>query len=184
MLLTGLARYNLLSLLSYTTQNHLLRSGTAPSGLGTPISIINQENAPQTFVQNNLAEAVFLTDTFFPLPSRPNRYKLTSMSQLSKGTITTFKFKIKNLSSSKHILKLLPANEYGRPTWSTWLAAVLFPVLLTTAYSTLHNFHHHRRALIQTARLTPASYPGVQSSRCQRLTLTEAPAWHTASRGT
>jgi hypothetical protein len=43
-----LAPHGLLSLLSYTTQDHLLRGGTTHSGLGPPPSVINQENAPQT----------------------------------------------------------------------------------------------------------------------------------------
>jgi hypothetical protein len=39
--------HGLLSLLSYATQNHLLRYSTVPHGLGPSAEIINQENAPQ-----------------------------------------------------------------------------------------------------------------------------------------
>ena len=50
-----LALQGLLRLLSYT-QDHLLRSGTTHSELGPPISIINQENVPQTCLQTSLTE--------------------------------------------------------------------------------------------------------------------------------
>jgi hypothetical protein len=46
MLLTGL-----FNLLSYTSQDYLPRVGTIPSELGPLTSIINQENALQTFLQ-------------------------------------------------------------------------------------------------------------------------------------
>jgi hypothetical protein len=39
-----LAPHGLLSLLSYITQNHLLRGGATHNGLGPPLSMINQEN--------------------------------------------------------------------------------------------------------------------------------------------
>ena len=42
-----LALCGLLSLLSYSARDHQSRNGTAHSELGPPISIINQENAPQ-----------------------------------------------------------------------------------------------------------------------------------------
>jgi hypothetical protein len=38
-----LAPHGPLSLLSYTTQNHLRRDGTAHSGMGPPVSITNQD---------------------------------------------------------------------------------------------------------------------------------------------
>lgn len=38
--------HGLLSLLSYTSQDHMLRGSTAHSELVPPISIINQENDP------------------------------------------------------------------------------------------------------------------------------------------
>lgn len=44
----GVLLVDWLSLLSYSTQEHQPRSSTALSGLGSPTSIINQENAPQT----------------------------------------------------------------------------------------------------------------------------------------
>lgn len=40
--------HNLFSLLSYITQDHLLRDGPAHCELGPSISIINQESVPQT----------------------------------------------------------------------------------------------------------------------------------------
>jgi hypothetical protein len=45
-----LASPGLLSLLSYTTQNHLPRGGSPYSGLGLS-TLINQENVPQTCPQ-------------------------------------------------------------------------------------------------------------------------------------
>lgn len=38
--------WDLLSLLSYKTQEHMPRSGTAHIGLSPPTSVINQENDP------------------------------------------------------------------------------------------------------------------------------------------
>ena len=47
-----------LSLLSYTPQGHLLRDGTAHSGLGPPTSISNQENTSHIYPQASLVKAV------------------------------------------------------------------------------------------------------------------------------
>lgn len=48
-----LALYDLLSLLSYATQNHLPAwGGTMPSGLDPPLSVHYQENAPHTCLQS------------------------------------------------------------------------------------------------------------------------------------
>ena len=48
----------LLSLLSYTTQDHLPRGGAAHNGLSPPISITNQEVSPQSFLQATLMETI------------------------------------------------------------------------------------------------------------------------------
>lgn len=42
-----LALHSLLSLVSYATQDHLSKGGTVSIDLSPPISVINQENAPQ-----------------------------------------------------------------------------------------------------------------------------------------
>lgn len=47
----------LLSLRSYTIQDHLSRCGTSHSGLGPPSSLTNQENAAQICLQANWKEA-------------------------------------------------------------------------------------------------------------------------------
>lgn len=54
----------LLSLLSCTTQDHLPRDGAAHSGMDTPTSTTNQENATQTCLQLDLTEAL---SQLFPL---------------------------------------------------------------------------------------------------------------------
>jgi hypothetical protein len=46
-LLTGLLLHGLLSMLSHRKPNYLSRDGYAPSGLGLPTSITNQENGPK-----------------------------------------------------------------------------------------------------------------------------------------
>lgn len=51
-----LALQCLLSLLSYSTQDHLTRSGTTHHRLGPLTSLINKENAPQVCLQANLME--------------------------------------------------------------------------------------------------------------------------------
>lgn len=56
----------LFRLLSYTTGDHLPRDGTAPSGLNPPMSIITQENAPETSLQASLSEAS--SQVRLPLP--------------------------------------------------------------------------------------------------------------------
>lgn len=45
-----------LTLLSYTTQDHLTRNSTPHNRLGPPPSVIKQENAPQTCPQASLKE--------------------------------------------------------------------------------------------------------------------------------
>ena len=50
--------HGLLSLLSYTTQDHLSRGATNHSGLDPPASTINEENHPQGCSHSNLMEAV------------------------------------------------------------------------------------------------------------------------------
>ena len=55
------------SLLSYSTQDHYARSGTAHSELDPPTSIINQENVPQqAFSQASLVGTI--SEWKFPLP--------------------------------------------------------------------------------------------------------------------
>ena len=46
------------SYLSYISQDHLHKGGTAHSGLGPPTSIINQENAPKGLPTGSLMEAI------------------------------------------------------------------------------------------------------------------------------
>lgn len=65
-LLTDLPSPNLLSLISYITQTHLDRSSTSHRGLDPPTSVINQDNAPQTFPHSNLTEAPTQLKSFFP----------------------------------------------------------------------------------------------------------------------
>lgn len=56
----------LLSLLSYITQEHLLRGGTTYSGLHPSTSNMNQGNASQAYyMQVNLVEAVFQRGVLF-----------------------------------------------------------------------------------------------------------------------
>lgn len=49
----------------YTTQDHLLRVGTTQSDLGPFISIINQENAPQSRLQSSLIGDILFRLRFF-----------------------------------------------------------------------------------------------------------------------
>ena len=64
MLLIGLLAHSFFNLLSYRTQDHLPRDGTAHSGLGTPTSTTNQENVPQASLQLHLTGAL---SQLFPL---------------------------------------------------------------------------------------------------------------------
>lgn len=48
----------LFTLLSYTTQDHLPRDGTAHSGQGPPMSVNNEENVTQTCSQANQREVI------------------------------------------------------------------------------------------------------------------------------
>lgn len=50
--------HNLLGLLSLATQDNMPRGGSAHSGLGPLISIINQENDTQIYPQDPLMEAI------------------------------------------------------------------------------------------------------------------------------
>ena len=52
-----LALHGLLSLLSYRTQDHQPRDGTAHSELGPPLSITNERNAFPASLQPDLMEA-------------------------------------------------------------------------------------------------------------------------------
>lgn len=52
------ASHGLLNLLSYTSQDHLPRGGTAPSGLCSPSSNINGENIPQASLQVSMNEEI------------------------------------------------------------------------------------------------------------------------------
>lgn len=54
MLLHCLAPCGLVSLLSYTTQEHLARGSTTYGGLGPPKPPNNKENVTQTCLQANL----------------------------------------------------------------------------------------------------------------------------------
>lgn len=67
------APHDLVRLLAYTTEKHLPRSGTVPSGLALPTSSINQEIVPQTCLQVNLIDAFFNQDSFFPHDSGWNQ---------------------------------------------------------------------------------------------------------------
>ena len=58
-------RMGLLSLLFYIPEDHLTRAGTTRRRLGPPISIINHENATQTYIQGNLMEAFSQLRFFF-----------------------------------------------------------------------------------------------------------------------
>ena len=60
--------YGLLSLVSYSTQDHLPRDSTAHSEMGPPTSLINQENVPQACSQVNLLEA--FSQRRFPFPTQ------------------------------------------------------------------------------------------------------------------
>lgn len=51
------APHGLFSLLSFVNQNHLTRAVSVPKELGSPTSIIHQENILQTYLQANLREA-------------------------------------------------------------------------------------------------------------------------------
>lgn len=54
-----IAPHSLFMLLSYETEDHLFRRGTAQSELGPPTLAINQENAPQTCLWENLMGDIF-----------------------------------------------------------------------------------------------------------------------------
>lgn len=70
-LLTGLlASPGLLSLISYTTHQCLLRDGTYPSRWGTLTSINNQENGPQAWLQAILMEALSQLRTLLQMTIR------------------------------------------------------------------------------------------------------------------
>jgi hypothetical protein len=58
--------HGLLSLLSYTTQAHLPTNGTTYSGLGSPTSMNNQQNASQMYPKLTLKETILQLS--FPLP--------------------------------------------------------------------------------------------------------------------
>lgn len=58
MLHNGLLSTAVPSLLSYTAQEHLPRRSITLRGLGPSKSINNPENAPQTYPQANLREAL------------------------------------------------------------------------------------------------------------------------------
>ena len=61
-----LAPHDLLSLLSYRTQDHLLRSGNTHGGLDPLTSIINWENVPHTCLKANMIEAFSHMRLLFP----------------------------------------------------------------------------------------------------------------------
>lgn len=50
--------FGLLNVLSYITQDHLLRGGTAHRGLSPPTSFISQDNATQACLQASLTEVI------------------------------------------------------------------------------------------------------------------------------
>lgn len=52
----SLALHILLSLVSHATQDHLSKGGTVSIDPSPPISVINQENAPQIWPQDKLME--------------------------------------------------------------------------------------------------------------------------------
>lgn len=68
----------LLSLLSYATQDHLLRRGTALRGLDPPTSILNQESALYSLLIGSLIE-VFSQCKFLFL-GNPSSVKLTKLT--------------------------------------------------------------------------------------------------------
>lgn len=61
-----MAPIGLLRLLSYITQNHLPKGSIAHSVLGTPQSLINHENVPQTSPLANVMEKILQLSFFLP----------------------------------------------------------------------------------------------------------------------
>ena len=82
-----LAPHDLLSLLSYATQDNLIRFGTIHSGLDPLTSLRDQENILQIWLQANLNEAI--SQLRFPFPKRLSFLsKLTKLNQHSNRSKT------------------------------------------------------------------------------------------------
>lgn len=102
---TGLlASPGLLSLISYTTHQCLLRDGTYPSRWGTLTSINNQENGPQAWLQAILMEALSQLRTLLQMTIRC--ITLTEINNDNKKPSPQNK-QTKNLSTNSHFGKIL-----------------------------------------------------------------------------
>lgn len=101
-----------LSLLSYTTQGHLLRDDIIHSGLGPPASISHQENAPQTCSQAKRMRSIFSVIIF------------------SLVTLACFKLTKPNWHTFYGYWELIAGSQVGPqaplPTEPSCQAAVLF----------------------------------------------------------